>query len=177
LHTTQDKFKTDGSLFSFTEPIETETILQFCNCGQFPLKPEEMTERESILATEHLKVCQFIRTETVKGLSAVSKHIVGNWDCKACYKDIELGDHGARQVPSTEWCPRFLRPFRGLAPHQYAEMLKEQKSCYAGILHHQVSIETKDGKNYLVKEEMCDTCGYSDTKRTELVTPVVGESK
>lgn len=175
-------FTMDGELFSFNEPIDIKVDNLFCDCGQFPLSLEQMMEHEIQLATEHLKVCQHIRVVKTTEKSVISKHTVGHWDCRACYKEpAKMSDtytthHEATysEVESTEWCPRFLRPFRTNTPQQYASILRldrqEQKSCYGGILHKQISVEQDGDKSFVVREERCDTCGYSNTDKKELLT-------
>lgn len=164
----------DGELFSFSEPVDIKVDYLFCDCGQFPLPLEEMMEHEIQLATEHLKVCQHIRTVSTTEKSVVMKHTIGRWDCKACYKSPGTKENPNSEVESTEWCPRFLRPFRTNTSQQYANILRldhpGQKSCYGGILHKQISVEQDGDKSFIVKEERCDTCGYSNTDKKELIT-------
>lgn len=171
----------DGVPFSFSEPVDIVTELLFCNCGQFPLPPDEMLEGELQLATEHLAVCQFTRSETKTEKSVVIKHTKGNWDCKGCYKSpFNNGVGGTEAKSDIDWCPRFLRGLRHLTPQAYSTEIKGQRSCYAGLLHRQISIEIHDGKQYIIREQRCDTCGYTSTEKAELVTSVdkaIGEDK
>ena len=162
--------KEDGELFSFTEPIDVKIVTKFCNCGQFPLAPEKMTDEELAAANSHLEVCQYIREEVTVGKSQVFKHKVGHRDCHSCYKTpVSNGVGGIEAKSNVSWCPRFLRPFRNLSPIAYAEEIHLQRSCYAGLLHHQISVEIIDDVQYIVKESMCDTCGYSTKDEQQIV--------
>ena len=163
----------DGDRFSFTEPQDIVTEYYYCNCGQFPLALDEMTEGELQLATEHLAVCQFPRIEKVVTQSHVMQHTVGNWDCKACYK--EPAENNPSGISSLNWCPRFLKPFRTLDPKNYIDVLRlrqqGQRSCYGGILHRQISVSYENGKQYIIHTELCDTCGFTTTDKKEIIIP------
>ena len=133
-----------------------------------------------MLAEEHLKVCQYPIETPKEELSVVSKHAVGRWGCKACY--VEPVDRKVTGVASNfsvstfklsqEWCPKFLRPFRAYNPSQYLAETKSKNGCYGGILHKQISIALEDdGKQYLVVESMCDTCGYGHSEKQQILIP------
>lgn len=174
-------FNPDGELFPFSDPVKILTKYVYCGCGHVTSDANTMTEAEALLAEEHLKVCQFPLERVEEEYSVVSKHTIGRWNCKACYIEPniqkEQGVAGPFEITksknSTEWCPKFLRPFRSLTPINYLAEVRG-KSCYGGILHKQISISLeKNGKQYLVAESMCDTCGYGRSDKKEIITPNV----
>lgn len=171
----------DGELFSFSEPEEIVTTLQFCNCGAITKSVDEMTNTEQELASEHLGVCSNIRTEQIVTKAQVSSHKIGHWDCRACYREPlvtkQQGVMNEMAAPfdineakqSTQWCPRFLRPFRNLTPEAYSKIVKDA-GCYGGILHKQISVILEGTSQYLLTEFKCDTCGYYDATRKQIQT-------
>lgn len=99
-------------------------------------------------------------------------------------------------VRDIEYCPRFLSILRKLPIREYfkatkvnvEEMLSlhaPNKLCYAGLLHSAMSIVTQEvliqddkgpeelmytiEKTFLVIEKRCDSCGYGEIKKEELV--------
>lgn len=155
----------DGNLFSPIIPEEQVVIYRFCNCGQFPKNPIKMSNTERIFANEHLATCTNIREDKQVEMSMVPQHKVGQWDCRACYR-------GYDGQSSIDWCPRFLRPFRQLSVQEYAKAVntasKSTVVCYAGLLHVQLSVKQVGEKDYIIRTEACDTCGYRHETQEEV---------
>lgn len=153
--------KPDGELFQFEQPTEIKTILKLCGCGLFTEHPSEMTSTQIILADEHIDHCPTPITEEVISQSQPAKHSIGNWGCKAC---LRIGDGSMTGRSAIDWCPRFLRPFRYLSPYEYVVAVRNEISCYAGLLHVQLSIVEENGETKSLISKHCDTCGYVESQ-------------
>jgi hypothetical protein len=167
-----------------------------------PLSPIQIAQtpnRINILRQEHNLDLEYALatnqcTHPKEVYAHQNKHTIGNWGCKACMsvgQDLELASDAkeamARVDKNIEWCPRFFPILRHLPIAEYMKTVKDNKICYGGLLHSELTFEDEhevtnipvcDGlmesvkiKHYAVITKKCDTCSYIDVQKKEYTQP------
>lgn len=210
------KILQDGNIFTF----KPEISINVCGCTDEQLEAELLNvvtavkkifdrpdETEIIIFHEKIRQLhtasfneedsQFYCANPKKVIEVhQNKHTIGNWNCKSCLNlgteinSVNDANSAMSSVKALEWCPRFLPLLRNIPITGYMKAFGQNKICYAGLLHSEMSFEelevevpssspeelaveptTLVKKTYVVITKKCDTCGYTDVIKKEYNAP------